>query len=220
MMGTTNILCFGDSNTWGYIPGSEGERYSADVRWPGILQAELGGGVKVIEEGQNGRMSVWDDPMEPLLSKCGLTHLPVVLESHKPLDLVIIMLGTNDLKSHMNNSPHSIANGVITLVDRVLASDSGPCKHPPQVLMVCPAPVSEGKCPFGHLFTDAPEKSRDLPVSYSELAVDRGVSFLNAGDFATCPVPDCIHLDASGHASLGRAIAEKVRSMGFGFPSQ
>lgn len=204
------ILCFGDSNTWGFIPGSEGERYAPDVRWPGILKASLGEGFIIIEEAQNGRMTAWDDPFETSVSKCGLDHLPVVLESQKPLDLVIIMLGTNDLKSHMNHSATTIAHAVATLVDVVKASDAGPAQLAPEVLMICPAAVSEGNCPFWHLFDGAPEKSREMPTAYREMAEDRGVAFLDAGEFVNCPEPDCIHLNDEGHAALGKAVASKV----------
>ncbi len=212
-MNPIQVLCFGDSNTWGFIPGLDSERYPAGVRWPGVMQAALGPAYKVIEEAQNGRMTVWNDPMYPTISKCGMEHLPVVLESHKPLDLVIIMLGTNDLKNHLNNSAHTIAQGVITLVDFVMASTAGPGKTPPKVLMICPAPVSEGFCPFGHLFDGAPARSREMPGAYAELAANRGVAFLDAGQFATCPEPDYIHLDETGHGALGQAVAEKVRSL-------
>jgi len=212
-MSLINILCFGDSNTWGYVPGLEGDRYPVDVRWPGGMQAALGPGYRVIEEAQNGRMSVWEDPFSPSVSKCGMKHLPVVLESHKPLDLVIIMLGTNDLKNHLNNSAHTIAAGVITLVDFVKESDAGPGKTAPKVLMICPAPVSEGFCPFGHLFDGAPARSLEMAGAYAELAANRGVAFLDAGQFATCPEPDCIHLDNISHAVLGRAVAEKVQTL-------
>ncbi len=212
-MTSKTILCFGDSNTWGFVPGSDCDRYAPDVRWPGIMKSELGDEFTVIEEAQNGRMSAWDDPFEPALSKCGLDHLPVVLESQKPVDLVIIMLGTNDLKSHMNHSATAIAHGVATLVDVVLESDAGPGKTAPEVLMICPAAVSEGNCPFWHLFDGAPETSRQMPAAYQEMAEDRGVAFLNAGDFATCPEPDCIHLDDAGHASLGKGVAARVREI-------
>ncbi len=213
-MSSKTILCFGDSNTWGFIPGSDCDRYAPEVRWPGVMQAELGEGFTIIEEAQNGRTTVWEDPMEPAISKCGMKHLPVVLESQKPLDLVIVMLGTNDLKSHFNNSATSIAQGVITLVDHVLESDAGPEKNPPKVLLICPAAVSDGNCPFWHLFDKAPERSREMPAAYAEMAEDRGVPFLDAGQFATCPEPDCIHLDETGHSALGKAVAEKVKSLG------
>ena len=210
------VLCFGDSNTWGYIPGGDCDRYAADVRWPGAMQAALGTDeFTVIEEAQNGRMTVWEDPYEAIVgvSKNGLAHLPVVLESHKPLDLVIIMLGTNDLKNHMNHDAHAIAQAIGVLVETVQASDAGAQKNPPQVLIICPAAVSEGYCPFDHLFDSAPQISRQLPAAYQEIAESRGVAFLNGGDHATCPVPDTIHIDAEGHAALGKAIAEKVREI-------
>lgn len=212
-MNARTILCFGDSNTWGFIPGADGGRYAPEQRWPGVMQEALGEEFAVIEEGQNGRMTVWNDPMETGVSKCGLDHLPVVLETHKPLDLVIIMLGTNDLKSYMGHSATSIAQGAITLADLVLESDSGVKHKAPKVLLVCPAAVSEGHCPFWHLFDGAPETSKDMPAAYEELARDRGIPFLNAGDFAVCPEPDCIHLDEVGHASLGAAMADKVKSI-------
>jgi lysophospholipase L1-like esterase len=91
------ILCFGDSNTWGWIPGPDGDRYPPEVRWPGVLQERLGDNYRVVEEALNGRMTVWDDPYEPVHDKNGKRHLAVALESHKPIDLVILMLGTNDL---------------------------------------------------------------------------------------------------------------------------
>ncbi|MBQ9959278.1 MAG: acylhydrolase, partial [Oscillospiraceae bacterium] len=89
------ILCYGDSNTWGYI-GGVGERFGRDVRWTGRLQTLLGSDYTVIEEGLNSRTTVWDDPVE--MHKNGYTYLMPCLQTHRPLDLVIIMLGTNDLE--------------------------------------------------------------------------------------------------------------------------
>ena len=206
------ILCFGDSNTWGFIPGGDEERYPRDVRWPGVMRNALGEGWYVIEEAQNGRMTVWEDPYESR-SKCGKDHLLVILESQKPVDLVTIMLGTNDLKNHMSHNAHAIAHAVGVLIDQVLESDAGPKKDAPKVLMICPAPVTDGNCPFWHLFDTAAEISRQLPEAYREIADDRGVPFLNAGDYASCPDPDCIHIDEAGHAALGNAVAEKVREL-------
>ncbi|MCB1064684.1 MAG: SGNH/GDSL hydrolase family protein [Verrucomicrobiae bacterium] len=206
-----SIVCFGDSNTWGYIPGSNCERYAPDARWPGVTATALGDdGYRVIEEAQNGRMTAWDDPCEPFINKCGATHLPVVLESQKPIDLVILMLGTNDLKNHMNHNADAIAEGMGALVEIVLASDAGPVKAAPKVLVVSPVPVAEGKCPFGRLFDHAGPVSRDLADAYREIAENLGVAFLDAGAHATCPDTDCIHIDDSGHAALGAAMAKKV----------
>lgn len=115
-----HILCFGDSNTWGYIPGSGGQRYDLDQRWTGILQQELGVGTRVIEEGLNGRTTLWEDPTVPL-RRSGLAWLPACLDSHRPLDLVVLMLGTNDLKVQFALTPEEIAFGAARLVREVLA---------------------------------------------------------------------------------------------------
>ena len=208
------VLCFGDSNTWGFIPGTDCERYLPEVRWPGVMAAALGNGYRVIEEAQNGRMTAWDDPVSPFINKCGATHLPVVLESQKPIDLAILMLGTNDLKNHMGHNAWAIADGMGALVDIVLASDAGPTKRPPRVLVVSPVPVNaEGVCPFSHLFDLAAPLSRELAAAYREIAETRGVEFFDAGAHASCPPTDCIHIDAEGHASIGAAMAEKVRAI-------
>lgn len=206
------IVCFGDSNTWGFIPGSDGERMSADLRWPGVMQSKLGEDYIIIEEAQNGRTTIWDDPTESV-SKNGAKHLPVILESHEPIDLVIVMLGTNDLKNHLNQNALAIAQSCGVLIDRILASSAGLGNSVPKVLLMAPAPVSEGHCPFGHLFDGAAEKSLGFKTAYAEVAADRGISFLNAGDYASCPVPDTIHIDAEGCNRLGKAVAQKVREM-------
>ncbi|MFT5469683.1 MAG: lysophospholipase L1-like esterase [Verrucomicrobiales bacterium] len=206
------VLVFGDSNSWGWIPGSDGDRMPADVRWPGVMQAELGDDFDVIEECQNGRTTMWDDPCEPI-DKNGLRHLPVVLESQKPLDLVIVMLGTNDLKNHFNLNAFAIAHSCGVLLDKVLESDAGPDKRAPKVLLIAPAPVADGQCPFGHLFDNAAAKSAGFKDAYAEIAASRGIPFLNAGDYASCPVPDTIHIDAESCGRLGNAVAAKVREI-------
>ena len=210
------VLCFGDSNTWGFIPGGDCERYGADIRWPGVMHAALGAGdYCVIEEAQNGRMSVWDDPYATAVgvSKNGAAHLPIVLESHKPLDLVIIMLGTNDLKDIMNHDARAIALAMGVLVDIVAESDAGPAKAAPQILVICPVPVAKGPCPFDSLSDRAAPISREMASAYREICAGRGVHFLNAGDFTACPTTDCIHIDDQGHAALGNAVADKVRDI-------
>ena len=102
------ILCYGDSNTWGYNPHTE-LRYPRAVRWTGVLQRGLGPAYHVIEEGLNGRTTVWDDPIEGY--KSGKEYLVPCLETHKPMDLVVIMLGTNDLKHRFSLTAFDIATG-------------------------------------------------------------------------------------------------------------
>ena len=207
---TKRILCFGDSNTWGWIPGTDGERFPADVRWPGVMAADLGDGFCVIEEAQNGRTTLWDDPTETI-DKNGARHLPVILESQKPVDLVILMLGTNDLKNHFGLNAHAIAHGCGVLADRIAASDAGPGGSAPQVLLAAPAPVADGDCPFGHLFDSGAAVSAEFESAYREVAELRDLPFLNAGEFASCPIPDAIHIDAASHSRLGVAMAAKAR---------
>ena len=113
------IVCYGDSNTWGAVPMPGRmlpERFAPQERWPGVLRETLGAGFTVIEEGLNGRTTCLDDPIEGL-HKNGLKHLPVILESHAPIDLLIVMLGTNDLKYRLSMSPDDIADGAGLLVD-------------------------------------------------------------------------------------------------------
>lgn len=207
-----NILCFGDSNTWGYVPASNCERYPTEVRWAGVLQSNLGDGFRVIEEAQNGRTTVFDDPLESVC-KNGARHLPIVLESHKPLDLVIVMLGTNDLKQHLNQNAQTIAPAAGVLVDRVMESDAGPAQLAPRVLLISPALVHPSQCPFGHKFAGAHAKSLGFAAAYREVANALEVPFLDAAEFVTVPETDCIHFDESGHAALGAAVADEVRSI-------
>lgn len=203
------ILCFGDSNTWGYIPGGNGARYPADVRWPGILQKELQPAFLIIEEAQNGRTTVFDDPYE-VVCKNGSKHLPIILESQKPLDLVIVMLGTNDLKAYLNQTAHGSAQAAGVLVQRILESDAGPNNTAPKVLLIAPVAIVDGKCPFGHKFDGAPAKSRAMPKAYQEIATEYSVAFLGTAGLAEASAIDCVHLDEAGHASLGKAAAKAV----------
>jgi lysophospholipase L1-like esterase len=203
------ILCFGDSNTWGYVPG-RGERFPREMRWPGVLGRELGDGVLVIEEGQNGRTTVWDDPVEG--HKNGLAYLVPCLESHRPLDLVIIMLGTNDLKARFSVPPFDIGWSVRSLLDAVRRSGAGRDGKPPGTLLVAPPPLGKlGE--FAELFAGGPEKSRSLAVHYHGAAIAFGADFLDAGGVAAVSDADGVHLDSAGHEALGRAVASKVREI-------
>ncbi|KAB2864075.1 MAG: hydrolase, partial [Bauldia sp.] len=138
------IVCYGDSNTWGAkpMPGRiVPQRFSAAERWPGVLRQKLGAGFTVIEEGLNGRTTCLDDPVEGA-HKNGLRFLPVVLETHAPFDLLVIKLGTNDLKYRLSMQPDDVADGAGLLVDLAKASISGPGGKPPAVLLVSPAPLA------------------------------------------------------------------------------
>ena len=207
---TRTIVCFGDSNTHGADPSGAG-RMSPDVRWPRVMARALGDGYEVIEEGLNGRTTCWDTPLTP--GRNGLTYLLPCLLSHAPVDLVIIMLGTNDTKRIYGLGAPEIAGGAARLVEEARSSLSGPDDTPPKVLLVSPAPVGPLTAQsemWG--FGAAIETSRQLAGMYQIVAEDHGVGFLDAGSVAQVSPEDGIHLDAEGCASLGAAMAEQVRA--------
>ena len=134
----TVVVAFGDSNTWGYEPGA-GVRLAPETRWTGVMQLELGPAWRVIEEGLNGRTTVFDDPIEP--DRRGADYLPPCLRSHAPLDLLIIALGCNDLKQRFSASAGDIANGAERLIQMARAEPVGPRGAPPAILLVAPPPL-------------------------------------------------------------------------------
>ncbi len=203
------ILCYGDSNTWGYDPATR-ERFPRDVRWPGVLRRTLGDGYWVIEEGLNGRTTVWDDPIEGY--KNGHTYLIPCLETHKPLDLVVIMLGTNDLKARFSVSAYDIAESVGVLVRDVQQSGVGPQGRAPQVLLIAPPPVAR-LSEFAEMFAGAEDKSRRLAPHFRRVAEAHGCALLDAAEVVVCSDLDGIHLEADQHAKLGQAVAARVREL-------
>ena len=201
------IVVFGDSNTWGYDPAT-GTRFAPATRWTGVMAAALGPTHHVIEEGLNGRTTVFLDPIEP--DRRGADYLPPCLRSHAPLDLLIIALGCNDMKARFNVSAAEIAYGAERLVMLALAEPVGPKGRPPRVLLVAPPPVAK-LTGFADMFRGAEAKSRDLAQRYAEVAERRGVGFVDAGQFIHCSDLDGIHYEADQHAVLGRAMAEAAR---------
>lgn len=202
------IVAFGNSNTWGYEPVGA-RRYPLGVRWTSILQAELGTDFRVVEEGLNGRTTVWDDPIEP--HRCGIDYLIPCLMSHAPLDLVIIALGCNDLKKRFSLSPSDIASGVERLVVEACAMPVGPGGACPQVLLAAPPPVAK-LTDFAEAFEGGEAKSRLLGERYAAVAERQKVAFLDAGKHIRCSDRDGIHFEADQHAILGRAMAGAVRA--------
>ena len=209
-----NILCYGDSNTWGCVPLTTLAvipRFDIHTRWAGVLRDTLGGDYWVIEEGLGGRTTVWDDPLSP--NRNGYTYLLPCLETHQPLDLIVLMLGTNDLKHRFGKSPYDIASGAGFLVDAIRVTPTGPDETAPQVLLVCPPPTNTLPAIFADMFEDGYEKSRQWVPYYQAEAEYYGVHFLNAGDVIESSPVDGIHFDAEAHQALGKAIAEKVKSI-------
>lgn len=154
----TAVCCYGDSNTWGYEASTE-DRLQRWRRWPGVMQRELGDDVHVIEEGLNGRTTVFEDPFEP--GRNGMAHLPVVLKTHAPLDLVVIWLGTNDLFVPGGLTAQDAARGAMTLAEVARASDTGTDSEPPEaeeneVALLDLAPFAESS-PIDGIHFEAPD---------------------------------------------------------------
>jgi len=212
-----NILCYGDSNTYGYIPvfPSKSSRFDRQKRWTGILSNELGAGYCVIEEGLNARTTVWNDPVEGYYEgrdKNGKEYLMPCLDSHAPVDLVVLMLGTNDLKNRFAVSAQDIADSIFSLIGIIKNSKSGPGELSPAILIICPAPLGR-LSEFEDLFIGGTEKSNNLSVFYKKIAKDAGVEFLNAGDIIKSSDIDGIHFEEKEHEKLGKAVAEKIKKI-------
>ncbi len=207
---TRTIVCYGDSNTHGAMPDDSG-RHPREVRWPRVMERALGDGFEVIEEGLNGRCTVWDTPIEK--GRNGLDYLYPCLLSHAPVDLVTIMLGTNDLKRIYGNTAAEIACGAARLIDEAKGTLAGPDDTPPKVVLVSPAPVGPITAQsemWG--FGAAVETSRRLAGMYEIVAADHGAAFFDAGSVAEVDPNDGVHLGAEACASLGVAMAEVVRA--------
>ena len=172
------------------------------------MARELGAGFRVVEEGLNGRTTVFDDPIEP--DRRGADYLPPCLRSHAPLDLLIVALGCNDLKARFSATAGDIANGAERLIQMARAEPVGPDGAPPAVLLVAPPPLGR-LSEFAEMFEGGTEKSKRLAARYRAVAERNGVGFVDAGEFVVCSDRDGIHFEAEQHAILGHAMAQAAR---------
>jgi lysophospholipase L1-like esterase len=205
------ILCYGDSNTWGADPADDARRFEWPVRWPGVLQTELGDDWHVVEDGLGGRTTVYADPLQPLQN--GKDLFVPALETHAPLDLVVLMLATNDI-SYAHLTAADAADGAAELAHLVQRCELGPEGAAPKVLLVCPPPVG----PFDNnwrpeLWAGADVKSRALAQEFARVASALGVPWLDAGRVVSTSPLDGWHLEATQHGLLGVAVAARVREL-------
>ena len=227
---TTRVLCFGDSNTYGWIPVETSiptTRYAQDVRWTGVMQNTLGSKYKIIEEGLNGRtagMDEFENGLDKSISKKlnlnGSEHLLPILKSQMPIDVVIIMLGTNDTKYYFEQTPEQIAQSVKNLVTMVQKSSMNKNEEwlsykAPKVLLVSPVPVHKGVAAgLNELFAGANKVSKELAPLYAKVAQETGVEFFDAGSvISVADGLDGIHLSPESHNKLGKALAQKIKAM-------
>lgn len=210
-----HIVCFGDSNTHGACKdpndsADHGSRFNENERWTCLLQKTLGEDYLVIEEGLSGRNCAFEDPIHEGMS--GVAHITPILMSHEPVDLLIIMLGTNDTKAHFGATPVNISGAMERLIRK---AQSTLCwgDHAPNILVICPPHILDG------LYDDeaglkmgpgCPEKSRELAKFYRKVAEETGCAFMDAEGIAEFNKIDCMHLTAKGHRALADALAKKV----------
>jgi lysophospholipase L1-like esterase len=207
-----SVMCFGDSNTHGTPPMVDlgaMARFGRDQRWTRHFARALGDGWEVIEEGHPGRTTLHDDPVEGA-HRNGLTVLPALLESHRPLDVVVLMLGTNDLKARFAVTPMDIALSLERLVSVICGANAGPAGGAPGILLVAPPPIREVGCLAG-LFEGGAVKSHRLGAEVAAAATRAGVPFVDAGAHIAVSDIDGIHYDADAHRILGLALADAMR---------
>jgi len=217
MTETSRIMCFGDSLTWGWIPTCDGpptQRYKKADRWPGVLQSSLGEGYEIIEEGLSGRTTQLDDPIDPRLN--GSAYLPAAIASHLPLDMVIIMLGTNDSKYLFRRSAFETAAGMAKLIDQVYRSAGGVgTDYPaPKPFLLAPPPLGKLAHPWTEAhFEGGHQKTIEMASHYAALADWLGIGFLDAGTVISTDGVDGIHFTVQNNRDLGQAVSAEVRPL-------
>ncbi len=201
-----NILCYGDSNTYGFDPISE-TRFDRDKRWTGILAKELGDMYHIIEEGLNHRTTVWDDPI--LDFRNGKRYLVPCLHSHKPIDLVILMLGSNDLKARFRLSASDIADGISELANIILNSGAGIEGKSPELLILS-EPALGNITRYAEMMEGAEEKAGKLPFYYEKVAEDMNCHFLNMSASIQCSDADGLHMEAEEQNKMAQILKDKI----------
>lgn len=204
-----SILCFGDSNTYGLIPGTS-DRYEWGIRWTSILDERMRNkGYRVIEEGLCGRTTVFEDQYRK--GRNGSELLPVLLEAHNPIDIAVLMLGTNDCKTVYGATPEQIGEGIEVLIRQVQSFDPKI-----QIVLVSPISLGEGVWEEGYdtEFNRASvEVSKALPRVYKMIAQKYGTAFLTASDYALPGSEDREHMDAKNHRYFAEAVCETIENL-------
>lgn len=211
--GKKRIVCFGDSNTWGFIPGS-GQRYDENTRWTGRLQTLLGYGYAVVEAGLNGRTTIFDNPFAPHTN--GSAHMKPMLLSAAPIDLLIFMLGTNDFQVQIGSDPLTTANACAFLLEE--ARKMGLERPGGEMKLLLIAPTSMEDCRIGYKPLDCidasgVEKSRRLPAYLRLVAEQLGCAYLDTNDYIRPGGVDGTHWGAQQHATMAQVIFETVKTL-------
>ncbi len=203
-----SILAFGDSLMWGFIPGTR-DRYPHESRWPNVLQKGLGENYAIYQNALNARTTVHDNPFRD--HRNGLKSLPMLLEVHAPLDLVILALGTNDFHRHYNLAPFDVARGMRRLVHMVKSHQAEPMMPRPKVLIISPPKIvpTEDEY-FGALFGNTHEIFHELGPLYQKIAEEEDIYFFDAGNEVSASPIDGVHLTKSDTIQLGKALINPI----------
>ncbi|KNG93499.1 SGNH/GDSL hydrolase family protein [Pseudaestuariivita atlantica] len=209
------ILTFGDSNTHGSRPtppdGRSVGRYGPSKRWPTVMAADLAGDWHLVEEGLPGRTTQYEDPGMPA-NMDGHAGLLMALKSHAPVDVLTIMLGTNDLKTRFAATPMTIAGGIAGMLDLAQSPEMAEAHPALRILLICPPPIREIGV-FANQFIGGEGTSLQLRDMLATLANARDVAYLDAGSVIRVSDVDGIHFDPDAHRALGRAVAAKVSTL-------
>lgn len=210
------IVCYGDSNTWGFKPeparpAIETARFAWNVRWTGILQKLLGSGFRVEEEGLSGRTTAFNDLFDERLN--GLRYLDCCLLTKMPVDLAILMLGTNDTKEYFGVDAYHISCGLEQLILKIKQGGYGPSGKCPEILIVSPANLRENiySTWTGEVFgKGCLKKDMSLKKYYQQVADRNSCRFIDAANFVEASAVDAVHLDAKNHDKLARVIYKET----------
>lgn len=208
------LMTFGDSNTHGTPPiveRGEYRRFGRGVRWPTVAHAALGEAWELVEEGLPGRTAQYDDPVMGDIMN-GRPALRMALQSHGPIDVMTLMLGTNDVKTRFASDPAQVVAGVAGLLDVAMSLEYQQRHGGFRILLICPPPVVETG-PIKTEFWGGAARSQALAPLYADLARSRGVGFLDAGKVIEVSPIDGVHFDEAAHARLGAAVADAVKSL-------
>ena len=207
------ILCYGDSLTWG-SDAETGGRHAREDRWPVVLQAALGDDAQVIAEGLRGRTTAFDEHLADC-DRNGARILPTVLYTHAPVDLVILLLGANDMKPAIAGTAVAAMQGMRRLVSLIeLNALRDGSAEPPAILIVAPPPLCEtANHEYSAMFAGGIEQSKMLASLYADLADETGCGFYDAGSVAQTSPVDGVHLDAANTRAIGKGLEPVVRMM-------
>lgn len=207
------ILCYGDSNTWGYISGTDHERYGNNERWPRILANLLGKRFEIIEEGLNSRTLISDDPRPGKEGKNGYKYLIPCLDTHDPVDLVILMLGTNELKYIFNKSAKDIGELLEEFFVKTILNRKSQLRDSyPKLLIIAPPIVSENReYRADDKYKGASSKSKELNDIYKSIAEKYNCYFLSNKDLETGI--DGVHLTKESHEILAEKLSDMIKNI-------